>query len=169
MSAPYSDIESKVEAVYAAAINAGVSSANRGVDARTGLSAADHDSGDRIICECLRTRGFKGVPGNFYATVTITVRTKCNPRPRTDFLTTHRSRVAYVRDFLMDDGLPATLCSSATLTAAGISDFTVQGIFSELVTESGREEVDPDPREQVRGDHFVSVMTQEIVCFASSS
>lgn len=161
MSAPYWDIESKVEEAFKTAISANVTPEQlNGAVVLTGLEAEDITSGHRVVCECQRTRGQKGTMGNVFATVAVVVRTKCNPKPRSNVKAQHRARVAYVRDFLMDDTLPDIL-------SAAVADFTCQGILTELTTEQGREEVDPLTGKGT--DHFLSTMTMDILCFATTT
>lgn len=162
MSAPYNDIETKVEEAFSTVIAAAVTAEQlNGATVLTGLNAEDVTSGTRIVCECTRAKAVNRQAGNWIASVSIVVRTKINPRPRSAILTEHRSRTAYVRDVLLDTELAATLSDA-------LGDFTCQGIpNTEMTTESGRQTIDPLTGEGE--DCFISAMTLDILCFAKDA
>lgn len=150
MSAPYSDIENKVEEAYKTCIVGNVTTGQLdGASVLTCVDAEDVTTGDRIVCECSGCEGRKGIPGNWLATVKVIVWTKANPPPRATVLAEHRSRLAYVRDFLMDSTLADTLSTA-------VSDFHVIGILTDINTRNGKED-----------DHFVSELSQQIHCVAA--
>jgi hypothetical protein len=155
MSAPYHDIESKLEEAFVAVLAAQLTDEQLDdAEIYTGLSAEDIESGKRIVCECTNASGVPGQAGNWSATVQTVIRTPADPRPRAEKLAEHRSLVAYVRDVLMDTTLPTLLEAEAT-------DVQVMGILTDPQIQQGRELPD---EEGETAEHFVATITQTVRC-----
>ena len=148
MSAPYHDLENKVEAALKTYLIANVTPAQlNGATVQTATTEVDFGTGTYVICTCKRAQGRKGLAGNALVTASVIVRSMGNPVP-SRILADHRARAAYVRDALLDDALINTLDSADSLTVQGISD---EWLFETRLDE----------------DHWESELTLEMLCCPS--
>lgn len=145
MAAPYLDLEFKLEAALASVIESNVSLANRGnAPVVTGFYAGELTL-PVVVVSVPEGVGSDRVFANCACKAVIEVHTSADD---SGALAAHRSRTAYVRDYIADDGLGAALSAAAT-------DFHVIGIETGIRIRS-----------RVEGRTFVSDIEITIYCAA---
>lgn len=122
MAAPYTDIESKVEAAFKAILDADAS-VTALLTVRTGLDD-DKLTLPAVVCHCSSAQEDPPNCGNYWCEADVIVQTSLDrpdgSNPTEDRLAAHRANVATVRDSLCTDDL------ATRLNAVGIVDFTCQ-------------------------------------------
>ncbi len=120
MSAPYSNLESKLEAAAKAVHDA----AGTGYASRTGL-----DSGTKSLPAVLfRAEKQNESPlnsGNYHITLTITVMDNAD----TVTLDNHRNGAGQVFDVFLDEDIAATLSAVNSSVAPAVNGFTILNVF----------------------------------------
>lgn len=147
MPAPFSDLQSKLEAASKAVAET-VSLSNRGgAVVHTGL-ASDQLALPFIVISAQPGEEFPQDSGNFFVASTVEVYSSADPKTSAS-LTSHRSRSAYVFDVFMGGTLAADLSSA-------VSDFTVLGIRNRQFIAERQEE-----------RHWVSGLQLDAYCCAT--